>query len=75
MSPMSREYEVAAENGHRVRVVAEDEQDAVMLAGEADPDIWYAGAYPVEGLPIGWDGGDAEDAIAEGESQDSGDVR
>lgn len=67
------EYEVAAENGHRVRVDAEDELDAVMQAGEADPDIWYAGAYPAEGKPIGWDGGDAEDAIAEGESLDHGD--
>jgi hypothetical protein len=57
------EYEVAAENGHRVRVDAVDELDAVMQAGEADPDIWYAGAYPVEGRPVGWDGGDAEDAL------------
>ena len=56
-------YEVAAENGHRVRVEAANEQDAVMLAGEIDPDIWYAGAYPVDGRPIGWDGGDAEDAL------------
>lgn len=68
-------YEVAAENGHRVRVEADDELDAVMQAGEVDPDIWYAGAYPVDGRPIGWEGGDAEDAIAEGESLDHGDVR
>jgi len=63
------QYEVAAENGHRVRVDAEGEtdeeleSDAVMKAGELDPDIWYAGAYPVDGRPVGWDGGDAEDAI------------
>jgi hypothetical protein len=56
-------YEVAAENGHRVRVEADGELDAVMKAGELDSDIWYAGAYPVDGKPIGWDGGDAEDAI------------
>ena len=61
-------YEVAAENGHRVRVDADDELDAVMQAGEQDPDIWYAGAYPAvdeagNPLPIGWDGGDAEDAL------------
>ena len=56
------EYEVAAENGHRVRVNAENELDAVMQAGEIDPDIWYAGAYPVNGRPIGWDGGDPHDA-------------
>lgn len=57
------EYEVAAENGHRVRVDADDELDAVMQAGEIDPDIWYAGAYPVDGRPIGWDGGDPHDAV------------
>lgn len=66
-------WEVAAENGHRVRVAAEDDAEAVMLAGELDPDIWYAGAYPVDGRPIGWDGGDPEDAIAAGESIDNGD--
>lgn len=59
-------WEIAAENGHRVRVEAEDELDAVMQAGELDEDIWYAGAYPVESKPVGWDGGDAEEAIAEG---------
>jgi hypothetical protein len=56
-------FEVAAENGHRVRVEADDELDAVMQAGEIDPDIWYAGAYPVEGKPVGWDGGDPHDAV------------
>lgn len=69
------EWEVAAENGHRVRVEATDEEHAVMLAGEEDPDIWYAGAYPVDGRPIGWDGGDAEDAVAEAESIDNGDMK
>lgn len=67
------EYEVAAENGHRVRVEAENEAEAVMQAGELDVDIWYAGAYPVDGKPVGHDGGDAEDAIAEGQSLDAGD--
>ena len=52
------QYEVAAENGHRVRVEADTEEDAVMLAGELDPDIWYAGAYPAATRPIGWDGDD-----------------
>lgn len=66
-------FEVAAENGHRVRVDADDDVDAVAQAGELDPDIWYAGAYPVDGRPIGWDGGDPEDAIALGESIDNGD--
>lgn len=56
-------YEVAAENGHRVRVEADSDLDAVMLAGEVDPDIWYAGAYPADDKPIGWDGGDAHDAL------------
>ena len=56
------EYEVAAENGHRVRVQADDELEAVTLAAAIDPDIWYAGAYPIEGRPIGWDGGDPHDA-------------
>lgn len=53
-----REYEVAAENGHRVRVQARSEREAVEAAGEIDPDIWYAGAYPAGGEPIGWDGDD-----------------
>lgn len=70
---MRTEFEVAAENGHRVRVQATDELDAVMQAGEIDPDIWYAGAYPVDGKPIGWDGGDPHDAVALGESIDHGD--
>jgi hypothetical protein len=69
------EYEVAAENGHRVRVDADDELEAVTKAGEVDPDIWYAGAYPVDGRPVGWDGGDPHDADDEAESRDNGDVR
>lgn len=56
------DYEVAAENGHRVRVDADDELDAVTKAAEIDPDIWYAGVYPVDGKPVGWDGGDPHDA-------------
>ena len=67
-------YEVAAENGMRVRVEAADELDAVMKAGEVEPDIWYAGASRADDLPIGWDGGDAEDALAEWESIQNGDV-
>ena len=59
------QYEVAAENGHRVRVEATSEAHAVMLASEIDPDIEMAGAYLVDGRPIGWDGGDAEDHDAE----------
>jgi hypothetical protein len=60
------EYEVAAENGHRVRVnvVAEDEDEAQAEAFEkalqVDPHIWMGGAYPVDDKPVGWDGGDAE---------------
>ena len=54
-------YEVAAENGHRVRVEADSEAEAFALAVEIDPDIEMAGAYPVEDKPIGWDGGDPED--------------
>lgn len=58
------DYEVAAENGHRVRVAAEDEAEAFALAVEIDPDIELAGAYPVaDGLPIGWDGHDPEEGI------------
>ena len=53
-----REYEVAAENGHRVRVRARSERDAVEQAAEIDSDIWYAGAYPVGGRPVGDDGDD-----------------
>lgn len=69
---MPRLFEVAAENGHRVRVDvdAEDETEAqaeaFAKAVELDPDIEMAGAYAVEGRPIGWDGGDAEDAVARG---------
>ncbi len=68
-------YEVAAENGHRVRVDATSQAHAVMLAAELDPDIEMAGAYPAKDLPIGHDGGDAEDAIAQGESLDNGDYQ
>lgn len=63
------EFEVAAENGHRVRVLAEDEAEAFETAVTVDPDIEMAGVYPAEGKPIGWDGGDAEDALEEGERQ------
>ena len=63
---MSTQFEVAAENGHRVRVTADSEEEAFAAALEMDPDIEMAGVYPVDGRPIGWDGGDAEDAIAEG---------
>lgn len=69
------EYEVAAENGHRVRVLADDELDAVEQAGELDPDIWYAGAYPAATKPIGWDGGDAHEALDEFESLENGDIK
>lgn len=67
------EYEVAAENGHRVRVEATDDQDAFEKAIEADPDIETGSVYRALGLPVGWDGGDAEDATAQGESVDNGD--
>lgn len=83
---MTTEYEFAAENGHRVRVDVEAEDpdgaqaEAFEKAIEQDPDIWMGGAYPAvdEGgqrLPVGWDGGDAEEAIALGESIDHGDIR
>lgn len=67
------EYEIAAENGHRVRVLAEDELEALETAVTVDPDIEMAGVYVADGKPIGWDGGDAEDAIAAGEALDNGD--
>lgn len=53
-------YEVAGENGHRVRVEASDEAEAFARAIEEDPDIEMGGVYPAEGLPVGWDGGDPE---------------
>lgn len=56
------EFEVAGENGHRVRVLAEDEVEAFETALSIDPDIEMGGVYPVEDKPIGWDGGDAHDA-------------
>ncbi len=59
------EWEVAAENGHRVRVLAENEAEAFGTAVTIDPDIEMGGAYPVDGLPIGWDGGDPHDATSE----------
>lgn len=65
---MSAEYEVAAENGHRVRVLAEDEAEAFETAVTVDPDIEMAGVYPATGLPIGWDGGDGHDAEEQGEA-------
>ena len=56
------EYEVAGENGHRVRVLAEDELEAFETAITVDPDIEMGGAYVATGKPIGWDGGDPHDA-------------
>ncbi len=70
---MSTEYEIAAENGHRVRVLAEDEAEAFEAATLVDPDIDMAGAYPVDGRPVGWDGGDPHNAQELGESIDAGD--
>lgn len=52
------EYEVAGENGHRVRVLAEDEAEAFSTAVSIDPDIEMAGVYPADNMPVGWDGGD-----------------
>lgn len=56
------EYEVQAENGHRVRVLAESELEAFETAITVDPDIEMAGVIDATGLPIGWDGGDPHDA-------------
>lgn len=67
------EYEVAAENGHRVRVLAESEAEAFETALTLDPDIEMAGVYEAADKPIGWDGGDAEDAEALGQAIDVGD--
>lgn len=63
---MTIEFEIAGENGHRVRVQADDEAGAFEAGIAEDPDIEMASVYPSAGLPVGWDGGDAEDAIAEG---------
>lgn len=54
-------YEVAGENGHRVRLLAEDELDAFEGALMADPDIEEASVVLAEG-PVGGDGGDPHDA-------------
>lgn len=66
------EYEVRGENGHSVRVLAEDEAEAFETALSIDPDIEMASVYPAAGLPIGWQGGDAEDAIEQGQALDGG---
>lgn len=66
---MSSEYEVAGENGHRVRVLAEDETEAIDTALTVDPDIEQGSVYPAVGLPIGHDGGDPHDAEKRGESR------
>lgn len=71
---MSPEFEVRGENGHAVRVLAEDEAEAFETGITVDPDIEMASVYPADGLPIGWQGGDAEEAIAEGEALDNGDA-
>ena len=57
-----KQYEVAAENGMRVRVRAVDEAEAVSKASDLDSDIEMAGAYLVGNKPVGWDGGDPHDA-------------
>lgn len=66
------EYEIAGENGHRVRVLAEDETEALETGLAVDPDIEEGSILDVSGKPVGWDGGDAEDALAEGERADQG---
>lgn len=55
------EFEVAGENGHRVRVLAEDEAEAIDTALLVDPDIEEGSVYPTVG-PVGGDGGDPHDA-------------
>ena len=69
------EYEVRGENGHSVRVHATSEAEAFEAGLEEDPDIEMASVYTASGLSVGWQGGDAEDAIAEGESIDNGDIK
>lgn len=66
------EYEVAGENGHRVRVLAKDEAEAFETAITVDPDIEQGSVIPAAGLPIGWDGGDAEDALSDAGLIDGG---
>ena len=58
------EFEIAGENGHRVRVLAEDEAEAFETGVTVDPDIEMASVYRVteESVAIGWDGGDPHDA-------------
>lgn len=56
------EWEVAGENGHRVRVSgATDELEAFELALEFDPDIEQGSVIPAPPA-VGWDGGDPHDA-------------
>ena len=62
---MSGEYEVAGENGHRVRVLAEDEAEAIETALRIDPDIEQGSVVPLSGEPVGADGGDPHDAEPE----------
>ena len=54
-------YEVAAENGTRVRVDAADETEAFVLAVDLVPAIEQGSVIDATDLPVGWDGGDAED--------------
>lgn len=56
------EYEVAGENGHRVRVLAEDEAEAIETALMVDSDIEEGSVVLAVGVPIGADGGDPHDA-------------
>jgi hypothetical protein len=69
------EYEVRGENGHVVRVLAEDEAGAFEIGLEEDSDIEMASVYPAAGLPIGWQGGDAHEAMDEYESLENGDIK
>lgn len=73
-------YEVAAENGLRVRVEADDQVEAFAKAVDLAPEIEMGGAYLAvdesgRPLPIGWDGGDPHDAVELGQSIDNGDLR
>lgn len=52
------EYEVRDHN-RAVRVLAEDELEALETAIAVDPELQEGNVYPADGVPVGIDGDDA----------------
>ena len=53
-------YEVRDDSGVSIRVEADDEMEALEMAANLFPELADGSVYPVNDLPVGWQGDDAE---------------